>query len=193
MDPESARLRVLVSGSAGDRLHQVTRTVAGSGHDVIVRPSPLPDVARITAAERPDVALVIVDDVSEQALKLIDQTVHQAASPVIAVIGAQDEVFINEAAKLGVFAEITGDDPGEMQEALDVVLQRFVEYHALERPFARRAVTERAKGILMDRHGIDERAALQMLRDEARRNHCELADMADAVMAGHPMLPARQP
>jgi AmiR/NasT family two-component response regulator len=60
----------------------------------------------------------------------------------------------------------------------------------LEGAFARRAVTERAKGILMERHGIDEQAAFDMLRDQAR-THRKLVDLADAVGAGHAMLPAR--
>jgi hypothetical protein len=61
MDPENIpRLRVLVTDGPGVRLDEVTRSVAGLGHDVIARESSLPEVARITAAERPDVAIVIV-------------------------------------------------------------------------------------------------------------------------------------
>jgi AmiR/NasT family two-component response regulator len=185
-------LRVLVADGPGVRLDDVTRTVAGLGHDVIARESSLPDVARITATERPDVAIVIVHEEGEKALQLIDRIVHEAASPVIAVLDVQDREFINEAAQRGIFAYIAdGDDPQEMQSAIDIVLRRFAEYHALEGAFGRRAVIERAKGILMERHGIDEEAAFDMLRDEARRTHRKLVDLADAVVAGHPMLPAR--
>ena len=193
MNPESPPvLRVLVSDGPGARLDQVTRTVAGLGHDVIARESSLPDVARITATERPDVAIVIVDEGSDKALQLIDEIVHEAACPVIAVLDVQDREFINEAAKRGIFAYIAdGDDPEKMQSAIDIVLRRFAEYHDLEGAFARRAITERAKGILMERHGIDEEAAFNMLRDQARRTNRKLVDLADAVVTGHPMLPAR--
>jgi AmiR/NasT family two-component response regulator len=193
MDSERIpRLRVLVSDGPGVRLDQVTRTVAGLGHDVIARESSLPDVARITAAERPDVALVIVHEGTTKALQLIDSIVHEAACPVIAVLDVQDREFIKEAAKRGIFAYIAdGHDPGEMQSAIDIVLRRFAEYHDLEGAFARRAVPERAKGILMERHGIGEQAAFDLLREHARRTHRKLVDLADAVVAGHPMLPAR--
>ncbi len=174
------------------RLDHVTRTVARLGHEVIARESSLPEVARITAAERPDVAIVIVDEGSEKALQLIDRIVHEAACPVIAVLDVQDREFIREAAKRGIFAYIAnGDDPEEMQSAIDIVLRRFAEYHDLEGAFARRAVTERAKGILMERHRIDEHAAFKMLRDEARRTNRKIVDLAEAIVAGHPMLPAR--
>jgi hypothetical protein len=79
MDADSiVRMRVLVSDGPGVRLDQVTRTVAGLGHDVIARESSLPDVARITAAERPDVALVIVHEGTAKALRLIDETRRHA-------------------------------------------------------------------------------------------------------------------
>jgi response regulator NasT len=191
MDPESVpRLRVLVSDGPGVRLDQVTRTVAELGHDVIARESSLPDVARITAAERPDVALVIVHEGTAKALEMIDRIVHEAACPVIAVLDVEDRAFINEAAQRGIFAYIAdGHDPEEMQSAIDIVLRRFAEYHDLEGAFARRAVTERAKGILMERHGIDEQAAFEMLRHESRRTQRKLVDLAEAVVAGHSLLP----
>jgi AmiR/NasT family two-component response regulator len=78
-----------------------------------------------------------------------------------------------------------------MQSAIDIVLRRFAEYHDLEGAFARRAVTERAKGILMERHGMNEQAAFDMLREHARRTQRKLVDVAEAVATSHPMLPAR--
>jgi AmiR/NasT family two-component response regulator len=65
------------------------------------------------------------------------------------------------------------------------------ECHALEGAFGRRAITERAKGILMERHGIDEETAFNMLRDQARRTHRKLVDLAEAVVTGQPVLPSQ--
>jgi AmiR/NasT family two-component response regulator len=188
------RLRVLVTDGPGVRLDEVTRTVAGLGHDVIARASSLPEVARITATERPDVALVMVHEGNTEGLEMIDRIVHEAACPVIAVLDVQDRAFIHEAAKRGIFAYIAdGHDPEEMQSAIDIVLRRFAEYHDLEGAFGRRAVTERAKGILMERHGIDERSAFDILRDESRRTNRKLVDVAEAVVTSRSMLPAWRP
>jgi AmiR/NasT family two-component response regulator len=194
MEPENiSRLHVLVCDGPGVRLDEVTRTIAGLGHDVIARESSLPDVARITATEACDVAVVIVHEGTVKALELIDHIVHEAACPVIAVLDVQDRKFIQEAAKRGIFAYIAdGHDPQEMQSAIDIVLRRFAEYHALEGAFGRRAITERAKGILMERHDLDEQAAFTMLRDEARRSNRKLIDVAEGVVANRSMLPARR-
>ena len=192
MRSELVPLRVLVADGPGVRLDEVTRTVAELGHDVIARESSLLDVARMTAAEHPDVAMVIVHEEGPKALEVIDRIVHEAACPVIVVLDVQDRAFINEAAQRGIFAHIAkGQDPQEMQSAIDIVLRRFAEYHALEGAFGRRAVTERAKGILMERHEVDEEAAFSMLRDHARRTNRKLIEIAEAVVTGRSLLPAR--
>lgn len=185
-------MRVLVADGAGTRLDEVTRTVAELGHEVISRGVQILDVPRITATERPDVAIVIVSDASDHSLGMIDRIVHEATCPVIAVLDVEDRAFVNEAAKRGIFAYVSGaSDAGEMQSAIDIVLRRFAEYHDLEGAFGRRAVTERAKGILMERHGIDEQAAFNMLRDSARRSNRKLIDVADGVVQSRPLLPVR--
>jgi response regulator NasT len=193
MLPENiTRLRVLVSDGPGVHLELVTATVIGLGHEVIARESSLPDVARITATERPDVALVIVHEGTAKALELIGEIVHEAACPVIAVLNVQDRGFISEAAKRGVFAYVEGGgNREELQSQIDIVLRRFAEYQALEGAFGRRAITERAKGILMERHGIDEQQAFVMLRDYARRTQRRIVDVAEAVVLGRSILPAR--
>jgi AmiR/NasT family two-component response regulator len=194
MEPGDApALRILVADGVGEHLEVVTRTVGGLGHQVIARESSLSDVARLTASEHPDLALVIVSQGTTHALEMIDQIVHEAACPVIAILHVQDRGFIMEAAKRGIFAYVVdGGDPEELQSSIDVVLRRFAEYHSLEGAFGRRAITERAKGILMERHGVDEEAAFDLLRDHARKTQAKLVDVAEAVVAGQPLLPAKR-
>ena len=186
---EAPSLRILVTDGVGEQLEVVTRTVAGLGHEVIARESSLSEVGRLTASERPDAALVIVSQGTAHALEMIDKIVHEAACPVIAILHVQDRGFIMEAAKRGIFAYVVdGGDPEELQSSIDVVLRRFAEYHNLEGAFGRRAVIERAKGILMERHGVDEEAAFNLLRDQARSKQAKLVDIAEGVLVGHPLL-----
>ena len=68
---------------------------------------------------------------------------------------------------------------------------RRAEYHDLEGAFGRRAITERAKGILMERHSVDETMAFEMLREHSRASNRRLIDVAAAVVDGHRLLPKR--
>ena len=147
-------------------------------------------VAALTAEARPDVALIGLGDDSAHALELIERVVQEAACPVIVLLLGQNPAFVDEAAKRGVFAYLAHDDVDELESALGIVLRRFAEYHNLEGAFARRAVTERAKGILMERHRISEQQAFDLLRDHARRSGRRLVDVAQAVSDSHTLLPA---
>jgi AmiR/NasT family two-component response regulator len=183
------RLRILVADGRREILDEVAHTVTGLGHDVVGE-ADLGDVAALTASLRPDAAIVIVGESSAHALDLIGRIVTEASCPVIAILDVEDEAFIREAARRGIFAYITmGREAAALQSSLDVVLSRFAEYHGLEGAFARRAITERAKGILMERHGIDEKQAFTMLREEARRTNRKITEIAEAVALSVTLLP----
>ena len=165
---ETEHLRVLIANERKDRLALVAPIVIGLGHEVIAREIEVEDVGAVTARERPDVALVGLGESSEHALELIDKIVREAACPVIVLLHARDPDFVKEASKRGVFAHISDADVEDWQSSIDIVLRRFAEYHDLEGAFGRRALTERAKGILMERHAIDEASAFEMLREHSR-------------------------
>jgi AmiR/NasT family two-component response regulator len=188
---DTEHLRVLIANEREDQLALVAPIVTDLGHEVIAREVDVQDVGGTTASEHPDVALVGLGKSSKHALALIDKIVHQAACPVILLIHAPDPDFVKEASKRGIFACITDSDVDDWQNAIDIVLRRFTEYHDLEGAFRRRAVTERAKGILMERHSVDDADAFEMLRDQSRRTNSKLADVAAAVVDGHRLLSAR--
>jgi AmiR/NasT family two-component response regulator len=189
---ETEHLRVLIANERKDRLALVAPIVAALGHEVIAREIEVEDIGAVTARERPDVALVGLGESSEHALELVDKIVHEATCPVIALIHAPDPDFVKEASKRGAFAYITDADAKDWQSSIDIVLRRFSEYHDLEGAFGRRAITERAKGILMERHSIDEPAAFELLREHARSTNRKLVDVSSAVVDGHRLLP-KQP
>jgi response regulator NasT len=186
---DTEHLRVLIANERRDRLALVAPIVAELGHEVIAREIEVNDVGAVTARERPDVALVGLGESSDHALTLIEKIVRESACPVIVLLHAPDPQFVKEASKRGVFAYITDADAMDWQSSIDIVLRRFAEYHDLEGAFGRRAVTERAKGILMERHSVDETAAFTMLRDHSRSANRRLVDVASAVVDGHALLP----
>jgi response regulator NasT len=196
MEPRGYRdtdhLRVLIANERKDRLALVAPIVMALGHEVIAREIDVQDVGPVTARERPDVALVGLGANSDHALNLIDKIVREAACPVIVLLHAPDPAFVKEASKRGVFAHISDDDVEDWQSSIDIVLRRFAEFHDLAGAFGRRAQIERAKGILMERHSINEDKAFEMLRDQSRIANRKLTDLATAVVDGHRLLP-KQP
>jgi two-component system, response regulator / RNA-binding antiterminator len=187
----SGNLRVLIANQRKERLEITSGVVASLGHEVVARELEVTEVAATTAQTRPDVALVGLGESSDHALELISRIVQEAACPVIALLEGSDPEFVNEAAKRGVFAYIVDGDSENLQSSIDIVLRRFAEYHNLEGAFGRRALTERAKGILMERHAIDEQGAFDMLRTHSRQTGRKLVDIAGAVVDSYLVLPGQ--
>ena len=190
---ETEHLRVLIANERRDRLALVAPIVAGLGHEVIAREIDVEDVGPVTARERPDVALVGLGESSGHALGMIEKIVQEAACPVIVLLHSPDPAFVKEASKRGIFAYITDGEHTDWQSSIDIVLRRFAEYQDLEGAFGRRAITERAKGILMERHSVDDDAAFELLREHSRSTNRKLVDIASAVVDGHRLLPKEPP
>jgi AmiR/NasT family two-component response regulator len=181
-------LRILIANERADRLARIAEIVTGLGHEVISRELEVADVAAATEREQPDLAFVGLGVSGEHALEMISEIVREASCPVIALLEAGDPVWVNEAAKRGIFAYIVDGEPGEMQSAIDITLRRYAEFTNLQGAFARRAVIERAKGIIMSREEVDEDRAFERLRSESQRSGHRVYDVAQAVISSHLVL-----
>lgn len=185
---EAPPLRILIANERKDRLERIAEIVSSLGHEVISRELEVSEVAAATEREHPDLAFVGLGVSGVHALEMISEIVREASCPVIALLESVDPTWVNEAAKRGIFAYIVNGNPGEMQSAIDITLRRYAEYANLEGAFARRAVIERAKGIMMARQAIDERKAFELLRAQSQRSGRKLFEVAQSVVESHLLL-----
>ncbi len=188
-EQEATRLRVLIADEHQDRLELLAGLVAGLGHEVVAREVEIRKAGAATAREHPDVALVVLGPSSEHALELIGEIVQEAACPVIALLSEKDPAYIREAGKRGVFAYIVDTDSEELQSAIEITLLRFSEFDSLRGAFWRRAVIEQAKGILMERHKIDQDRAFDMIRSHSQNTGRKAIEVANAVVESYLLLP----
>ena len=177
-------------------LDQLSDELRARGHEVIAFAVNVDEAAHEIAAEDPDAAMVKVHRDDAHALDLIAEIAEYASGPVIALLDTEDPEFVAAAAEQGIYAYVRPVVPETLQGALEVAVRRHAEaeeltekVEQLETALERRAVIERAKGILMERHGVDDRAAFDMLRDHARTNRLKVVQVARAVTDGHALLP----
>jgi response regulator NasT len=190
MDPlEQQSLRVLVANEDRTRLEELAEVAAGLGQDIVAREVLPTEIAAAARQVDPDVALVgLHDHHTAHALGLIGEIVREGICPVIAVLDGEDPAFIDAAAEGGIFAYVTSLDPDALQGAFAVAMRRYRQTLALEGAIGRRAVIERAKGVLMERHSLDDSAAFDMLRENARNSGRKVIDVSEALLRSHPLL-----
>lgn len=191
-------LRVLIADEDRDALRALGAVLDGLGHEVTPYAVSVADAIELISTEDPDLAIVVMHRDDEHALALIQETVEYASGPVIAQTRDGDPEFVARAAERGISAWIESPTPEVVQGAMEVALRRYEEterlqtkVEQLESALARRSVIERAKGILMERHEIDEREAFELLRDHARAQSRRVVEVSLAVTEGHALLPKR--
>ena len=83
----------------------------------------------------------------------------------------------------------------DLVPAIEVALGRFSELraleqevHSLEEQLATRRIVERAKGMLMDRHGLPESEAFSFIQQTAMRQRAKMRKVAEQILDGsiHP-------
>jgi AmiR/NasT family two-component response regulator len=189
-------LRVLIADEDETALRDLASVLEDLGHEVAPYVVSVADAIELIGTEDPDLAIVVVHKDDEHALALIQETVEYASGPVIAQSPDGDVDFVARAAERGISAWIESATPENVQGAIEVALRRYQEVAGLrlkvdqlQSALDRRTVIERAKGILMERHGLDDRAAFDMMRDHARSQSRRVVDIAVAVTEGHALLP----
>jgi AmiR/NasT family two-component response regulator len=191
-----SNLRVLIADEDESTLEGLRVTLESLGHEVIPFAVSVREAAELIAREDPNLTIVMVHQDDEHALSLIAEAVEYASGPVIATVRDGDADFLARAAENGISAYVEGTAAQSVQGAIEVALRRYSEaaklagkVDQLEGALERRVIIERAKGILMERHGTDERRAFELLRENARSNSRRVVEVAQAVVDGHALLP----
>jgi AmiR/NasT family two-component response regulator len=191
-------LRILAANDDRESLGELAGLLDDLGHDVTALAVSLEEAAQAVAERDPELALVKVHEDEEHALALIAEIAAYASGPVIALLEVEDPDLVAAAADKGIFAYVRPLEAETLQGAIEVAIRRHADTERLEAKvdqletaLERRALIERAKGILMERHDVPEDAAFAMLRDHARGQSAKVIDVAHTVAEGRALLPRR--
>jgi AmiR/NasT family two-component response regulator len=189
-------LRVLLADEDSGALKVTAGQVRELGHVPTEIAVDLRAAAEAIARDDPDLTIVAVYEDDGHALDLIEEINAYSSGPVIALLDREDADFVAAAAARGIFAYARQETTESIQSAIEVAMRRWREHRELtaqvarlENALARRALIERAKGILMERHGVDDRAAFELIREHARSRNRTVVDVAASVSEGHALLP----
>jgi len=189
-------LRILTADEDESTLQATDKILESLGHIVAGHATSAAKAGELIVREDPDLSIVVVDDDDEHALDLIDEMSSYARGPIIALVGGHDPGFVSSAAERGIYAFARLRFLDEVEGAIELALRRHGEtarlteqVEQLESALERRGAIEGAKGILMERHGVDERQSFELLRGQARKSNRRVVDIANAVTDGHALLP----
>jgi response regulator NasT len=195
VDTPADGLRILAADEDEVALTRTASVLGRLGHDVTATAVDLAQVTEAIAREEPELSVVVVHHDDEHALDLVEEIGSFASGPIIALLAVDDAAFTRRAAERGIYAAVRDGDPEALQSAIEIAMRRHAEtvqlteqVDRLETALERRAIIERAKGLLRERHTLTDREAFDRLRAHARSNNRTVVDVARAVTDGHALL-----
>jgi response regulator NasT len=138
----------------------------------------------------PDMIVIDAESQARDTLEHVVMATRDARRPIVLFTDDNDTSHVGDAIAAGVTAYVVaGLAPERVRPVLDVAMARFRHEESLRRELADarsqlfdRKIIDRAKGILMKRHGLDEPEAFSRLRKTAMDRGLKLADVAQRIV-----------
>lgn len=139
---------------------------------------------------RPDLVFLDIKMPGIDGLRAARSLMAERSVPVIVLTAFADREFIDGAKEAGVLAYLVKPvRETDLRPAIEVALARFGEIRTLraeignlEETLATRKLVERAKGILMRRHGLDEAMAFGRIQRQARNTRKTMKQIAEEIL-----------
>lgn len=138
------------------------------------------------AALAPDVLIVDAESGARDAIEHVVWATRDAPRPIVLFTEEHDPAHMREAVAAGVVAYVVaGLAPERVRPVIDVAIARFEHEQGLRGQLARakgqlaeRAVVDRAKALLMQRHALSEPQAYARLRTTAMNQSLSIHEIA---------------
>ncbi len=144
-------------------------------------------LARIT---NPDVCIFDVKMPVMDGIEAVSILFKEQLAPAILLTAYSDRELVERAKEAGVFAYLVKPfKPSDLPPAIEVARSRFEQHIAIskelesvtERLEVRKAV-DRAKGVLMSVHKIDEAEAYRRIQQQSMNLRKSMKEVADAIL-----------
>ena len=139
---------------------------------------------------RPDLVVMDIRMPEMDGITAAEILTREKIAPVVLLTAFSDDELIERARNAGVVHYLTKPwRSSDLKPAIEIALSRFQEFKAmetrvkdLEDHLATRKVVEKAKGVLMIKHGITEQEAFRRIQKASMNNRKSMKEIADAIL-----------
>jgi response regulator NasT len=139
---------------------------------------------------RPDLLVMDIRMPEMDGIAAAEILTREKIAPVVLLTAFSDDELIERARNAGVVTYLTKPwRSSDLKPAIEIALTRFQEFRTmegrvkdLEDHLATRKVVEKAKGVLMAKHGITEQEAFRRIQKASMNNRKSMREIADAIL-----------
>lgn len=184
-------LRIMLVDQDSARSAILEQALQDAGHQVVARIKHGHNLLRELKECQPDIIIMDLEAPGRDTLEQMREISRDQPRPIVLFSNKRDSDYIRQAVQAGVSAYVVdGLSQERIMPIVEVAMARFREFEALKRELqetktllADRKVVDKAKGILMQRKGLSEDEAYQLLRKTAMSRNMRIADVARTLLA----------
>ncbi len=167
-------------------------TLEEEGYEIVGETGDGAQAIELVRKFRPDVAILDIKMPGTDGLTAAKVIIEERLAAVVILTAFSQRELIEQARDAGALAYVVKPfHGGELVPAIELARARFRELVALaeqtdsltEQLETRKAV-DRAKGLLMDRHGLSEGDSFRFIQTTAMSNRTSMKDVAARILAG---------
>lgn len=189
---EPAPPRVVVAEDEAIIRLDLVETLREEGYDVVGETGRGDDALRLVDELRPDLAILDVRMPGLDGIEVARELVASRSAAVLILTAFGQRDLVERAADAGALAYLVKPwDRGDLVPAIEVALARHREMIALTEEnldlsdqLATRKLVDRAKGRLMDDHGLSEQDAFRFIQTSAMGTRRSMQQIATDVIDG---------
>lgn len=163
------------------------------GYDVVAEASSGEQAIDLAEKVHPDLVLLDVKMPELDGMDVAERLVSNRVAPVVLLTAYSDEHLVDQAKAAGVSGYLVKPiRETELAPVIEIALARFAEVQELhqrvtdlEEALETRKVVERAKGVLMEVHGLSEADAFHRMRKTSMDNRKSMKDVAEAILLSY--------
>jgi two-component system, response regulator PdtaR len=165
------------------------------GYDVVGEAGDGRSAMDLARKLRPDLVIMDIKMPDLDGISAAEGLTEDRIAPVVLLTAYSDQALVDRAKEAGVVGYVVKPfREAELMPVIELSLARFEEFQALEREVGNlkealesRKVVERAKGVLMEVHGLREAEAFHRIRKTSMDARKSMREVAEAILLTHEM------
>ncbi len=165
------------------------------GYDVIGEAGDGRSAMDLARRLRPDLLIMDIKMPDFDGISAAEELTRERIAPVVLVTAYSDQGLVERAREAGVVGYVVKPfREAELMPVIELSRARFDEFRMLEREVGSlkdaletRKLIERAKGVLMETHGMRESEAFHRIRRTSMDARKSMKEVAEAILLAHEM------
>jgi AmiR/NasT family two-component response regulator len=185
-------VRVVIAEDEAIIRLDLKETLEEEGYEVVGETGRGDDAVKLVREHKPDIAILDIKMPGIDGLQAAREITAERGAAVLILTAFSQRDLIEQARDAGALAYLVKPfQRSELIPAVEVALGRFQEMRALEEEvkgledqLETRRLVDRAKGLLMDKHGQSENDAFSFIQKTAMRERTTMKAVAQQIIDG---------